>query len=300
MPRFQVRVEDANNVLVPFELALDPDGKPLWTSHLLEPVHISIYSQSEEARYANLLPGVGSVYAQDQLDGGMGKKVEVHREEPEFNRYYYGEWYDASVRGQEQKGPAVTTLSTPANSGPLSGFFVLAGVPYLVLSRRIASWAASALTAVLDFGAGIAGAGSATYGKLASPTTIAVQTTTATTGTLQSADDRLAQQIVSTGTGTYFLSNVTLFLNRVGAVGGEVQLSICADVDGTPSNLPITSASVLATDLSAGGAAAVTFRFDADTTGTLGLVYNQPIWLVLQAPGADVTACPVVCARARG
>lgn len=216
MPRFQVRIEDDNRVLRPFTIALDPKGVPMYTSHLLEPVHISVYSQSEEARYANLLPGVGSVYAQDDLSGGLGKKVEVHKEDPQFDRYYYMEWMDGSVRGHVQKGCAVTTLTAPANSGALSGFFVLGGVPYLVLGRRIASWASDALTAVHDYGAGKAGALAAVFTKLGAEAAGELNATQTGTFYAKSPDDRLAQSFRVQAPGTAFLGAIKVLIQRTG------------------------------------------------------------------------------------
>jgi len=209
MPRYSVKLEDGNYQLKAFTLALDDKGYPLYTSHLLEPVHISQYSQSEEARYANLLPGVGSVYAQDNLAGGLGKKSQVVHEHPLSDHYYYAEWFDASVKGQGQKGPKVTTLTAPANSGTLSGYFQLAGVPYLVLGRRIVTWTpVDNINAVHDYGAGIAGGQAAVFSALGAEASVESNLTQTTTSTLASLDDRLAQSFRLSGTGVRFLGSV--------------------------------------------------------------------------------------------
>lgn len=288
VPRFEVKIDDGTNILIPFELGMDDKGAPLYTSHLLEPVHISIYSQSEEARYANLLPGVGSVYAQDDLSGGLGKKTQVRREEPEFDRYYYGEWFDASVKGQGQKGPAVTTLTAPANSGPLSGYFMLAGVPYLILGRRIASWASDSLTAVHDYGSGVAGAEAAVFIKLGTESSIeAGAASTAASDLINNADDRLAQSFRIDDTGVRFLSRIDITLAKANlTLTGDVRLSIQADINGKPSGQIITSARQLANNMPT-SPASVTFRFDDDDT--LALLYNVPYWMVLDYAAATST-----------
>ena len=215
-PRFQIAIEDNHQRLQPFELALDDKGLPLYTSHLLEPVHISVYAQTEEARYANLLPGVGSVYAQDDLAGGMGKKAQARREDALSDHYYYAEWFDLSVKGQGQKGPAVSTLTAPANSGSLTGSFSLGGVPYLVLERRIASWTPNVLMPVHDYGPGIAGGQAAVFSVLAAEASAESQTAHTTTSNLTAIDDRLAQSFRMSGTGVRFLGSVALMLQRNG------------------------------------------------------------------------------------
>jgi len=216
MARYSVRLEDNNYQLKAFTLALDDKGFPLYTSHLLEPVHISVYGQNEEARYANVVPGVGSVYAQDSLAGGLGKKSQVVHENPLSDHYYYAEWMDLSVKGQGQKGPKVTTLTAPANSGTLSGYFQLGGVPYLVLGRRIVSWASDALTAVHDYGASIAGAQAAVFSALGAEAAVESNTSQSATSSLTALDDRLAQSFRMSGTGVRFLGSVSVMLTRNG------------------------------------------------------------------------------------
>ena len=280
-PRFGVRLEDGNFQMVAFDLGTDDKGLPLYTSHLLEPVHISVYSQSEEARYANLLPGVGSVFAQDELSGGMGKKTQVRHEEPQFNHYYYADWFDLSVKGQGQKGPAVTTLTAPANSGPLSGSFVLGGVPYLVLGRRIASWASDALTAVHDYGAGISGGQAAVFSALAAEVATESNTTQTTTSTLTGLDDRLAQSFRMAGTGVRFLGSVALMLTRNGLA---VPAAPVVTNGGTPGAVTWT---YKISALSGGGETAVGAA-GSTTTGAATLTstnYNIITWPAI--PGAS-------------
>jgi hypothetical protein len=280
MPRFQVRLEDSNYQLKAFALALDDKGMPLYTSHLLEPVHISVYSQSEEARYANSGTRCRVGLRPGQPERRPGQEKPGAAREPLSDHYYYAEWFDLSVRGQGQKGPAVTTLSAPSNSGPLSGFFTLGGVPYLVLGRRIVSWMSDALTAVHDYGSGIAGAQAAVFSALGAEVAAESNTTQTTTSTLTAVDDRLAQSFRMSGTGVRFLGSVALMLARNGLAAPAAPVISIGGTGGAVTWTYKVSA-LSGTGETAVGAAGSTAVGNATLSATN---YNIVTWA--QVPGA--------------
>lgn len=282
--RHEVKIGDGRGGWIHLKLATGENGRPLFDTGTLNPLQPT--TQIGEASYAAFLPRVGGVYAQPDLSGGLGRKFQVPIEHPDFNRYWYAERMDWSVPGQGQKGPAVTTLTAPANSGTLTGYFELAGVPYLVLSRKIASWASDTLTEVFDMGGNQVLKGAATYYTLGSESSIEANTGDTGQDDIQTADARVAQQVRSDDTGVRFLARVDCKLVKTASPTGDVRLSVYADVNGQPGGSALVTARRLASGIST-SAAGYTFRFDDDEVQPYAIVYNEPFWLVLDVAGAD-------------
>lgn len=283
--RYTVRVSDGQGGEIELRLANDPQtGLPLFKSEVLDPIQPTV--QVGEASYASFLPRESGVYSQHDLSGGMGKRIQAAASDPDANRYYYAEQLDASVAGQVQKGPAVTLLTPPANSGPLSGFFVLGGTPYLVLGRKIASWASDSLTERHDFGVGNSGTSGATFFKLGPEASIESQTTRTNNPTIDDPNEYYAQSFRIDDTGVRFLSRIDLWLQRNSTVPGNVRLRIQTDQSGRPSGETLATINVIASNVNvASGGTLTTFRLDE--TDLVPVAYNEPLWLVLDVVGSS-------------
>jgi hypothetical protein len=280
--RYELEISNGKNGWQPFKLSRDlRTGVPLFKSELPELLRPAV--QVGEATYANFLPNITGVYAQPKLSGGMGKKIQVPSGDAESDRYYYAEGIDAGVDGQIVKGPKVTTVSAPADSGPLSGYFELGGTPYLCLGRKIASYSGGVLTEVEDLGSGAVASGPISFTRYGTEASIESDTSDAATDTLVSSDSRIAQQVVNNETTLRYLSRVDVKLVRVGTLAGDVRLSIMGDLDGKPSNQIITSASFLGAQVDT-SAAVYSFRFNDDDQYLI--TPGEPFWLVLDCTGA--------------
>jgi hypothetical protein len=287
MSQFDVSVTDSSGQLVGLRLASDSNGQPLWKTSRLDPLQSTV--QVGEASYSSYNPKFTGVYSQSNLTGGAGKKTQVASTEPDATRYYAAEWMDWTIEGQGQKGPAVTTLTAPANMGALTGYFELGGTPYLVGTRKIASYSAGALTERRDFGASNTHGTAAAYQKLSTEAANESSTGDTSTDTVSSSDGMIAQQFRTTSAGVVFLSSVDCKLIAAAAdTIGDVRLRVCTDLDGKP-NLSdvIGTASFLAKTIST-TATVYRFRFE-ETDGIVPIAFNEPFWLVLDAIGATAT-----------
>ncbi|MCR4341021.1 MAG: hypothetical protein NUW01_14160 [Gemmatimonadaceae bacterium] len=282
MSQYQVQITDARGQMIPLRLAVDQQNHPIWKAETLDPIQPAV--QVGEASYANFLPRVSGIYAQADLSGGLGKKLQVPRDNAAFTRYYYGEWIDPSVEGQIQKGPKVTTLTAPANSGTLSGWWVLASTLYLNLGRIIASWnsGTDALTQVRDLGSGGVNGGSDVFYKLASEASVESMSTTGATVTINDPDHIEAQQFRMSESGVRFLSKVTVNLTRSGTITGDIVLSLRADYNGKPGEV-LTTATQLASSVDT-SAETVVFEFDDDDI--IPIEQDTPYWITLDVAGA--------------
>lgn len=281
--QYEIKISDGFGDFIPFALARDPQTNlPLFKTSVENPLRLSY--QAGEASYASHDPRVSAVYVQADLSDGLGIKTQRASLDEFSKRYYYAEWLDASVAGQIQKGPAISLLTVPANSGPLNGFFTLGGTPYPVLSRIVTSWASDTLTSVEDLGAGVVGSSGAMFLKLGTEASLEASTGTVATDTIVSADGRIAQQIRSTASGLRFISRVDATLISADAtITGDVRMSIMADLDGKASNQILSSASILASTI-ATSLTSYSFRFNDDDA--IAIAPNEPMWLVLDAAGA--------------
>lgn len=281
-PRFEVSIEDASGNFRPLSLALTQSGGPAYQAKLVRAMQPPVVIG--EASYGQMIADRGGVYAQQDVSLGVGSKTQKQTDHADSKRVYFCEWMDTSVAGQIQKGPGVTTLTAPANSGPMSGYFELAGSPYLVLGRRIASWASDSLTAQNDFSAGTDGTGAATFFQLGTESNIESSTGTGSgSSTIDDANDVVAQSIRIDDTGLRILTRVDIEVTKTGSPTGNLRCRVMTDVDGRPNtdnvlgtaNIPCATTS---------GNQTLTFRFDNDL---IPIVYQQIFWVAVDVVGAS-------------
>ena len=193
------------------ELAEDPNsGYLIWSNDVLDPIQSSF--NLGDASYANFIPKVGGVYAQSDLSDGAGKFLQELSSHPEYKRYKYADGIDASQPGYLQMGPEMASLAVPADSGPLESMFVLAGMPYLVLGRKVVKYEAGALTEVHDFGVGKSGYGSAVFYQLQAEAADQSSTGAGASDKIDGPEKWLAQSF--TPSASRFLSRIDLQLSR--------------------------------------------------------------------------------------
>lgn len=285
--QYEVRLSDGRGDWIPLRLARDRYGHPLFRAATMRQIQPSL--RTGEAGYANLNPETGGVDA-PRFSDGMGWKIRHAEGEAGADGYYYAEWEDWSVDGQGQKGPAVTTLTAPANSGTLRGSFVLGGSCYLLLSRIVARWGGSGddtLTQVRDLGANGVNSSAAVSYQLGTAASVESSTTDDAALTFDSADDRHAQQFRMSETGIRFLSKVTFGMARSAtAVSGNVRCTLQTDRDNEPSGDVLATANVLGATLANPGPSTITFKFDTDPADTPAIEPETPYWLVLDVAGA--------------
>lgn len=295
MAQYDLRIGDGRGDWIPLTLARDERGRPVFRSSTVRQVQPSL--RTGEAGYANLNPETGGVDAQPDLSEGLGWKIRHPEGETGARGYYYAEWEDWSVPGQGQKGPAITTLTAPANSGTLRGSFVLGSVCYLLLSRIIAQWNGTGndtLTQVRDLGASAVNSSGATFFQLGTAASVEASTTDDAPRTFDSADDRHAQQFRMSETGIRFLSKVTFSLARSAtAVAGNVRCTLQTDRDNEPSGDVLATANVLGATLANPGPSTITFKFDTNPDDAPAIEPETPYWLVLDVAGAGTNTVTV-------
>jgi hypothetical protein len=204
MKRYEVQVTDDRGQLRPLRIAFDAQGHPLWKTHILDPLQPT--AQIGEATYASFAPRLSGVFSQGDLSGGAGKKVQVSINSADYNRYYFTEWMDWTIQGQGQKGPAVGVATAPASMGTLTGYFELAGKPYLVGTGKIAYYSGGSLFQARDFSSYIQGK-AAVFQQLSTEASVATSTGDTATDTITNADSFIAQQIRITSSGVRYWRN---------------------------------------------------------------------------------------------
>lgn len=225
--RHDVAIKAPGGRWMELPLAVDSqDGRKLFDVKTTDPVRPTV--QIGEATYDAMIPQISSTYAQPDLSGGIGKATQVVQSHRRFGAYRHAEWADASVAGWIQKGPKVATLEAPADAGTLESLFELGGVPYLVLGRKIAGYAAGALTEAEDLGAGKAGYGSAVFPKLAAAASDQASTGTGATSVVDGPEKMLSQSFKLGA--TKYLSKVVAKLART-----DVSSVQTITISGTPT-----------------------------------------------------------------
>lgn len=272
---------------LPFRLATDPQTKaPIWRSKTMKFMPESATGQ--RLAYGSLNPEVGDVYGPFDLSDGAGQKFEVADNHPNGKKYWYGKYVSTEIAGQTRKGPGVTALSIAGNISGLNGYFQLAGVPYFVLGKTIASWASDTLTQ--KFTVADTMTGGATFVQLGASTSIESALGDAGEDSISNSDQMFAQLFRHSATGLRIISSVVLKLK--GATtneAGDVRLRIYSDTyDGVSLDLPgevLATARVLYKNI---GTSAVEVTFNFSESG-LVLENDVPYWLILDMPSSSTT-----------
>jgi hypothetical protein len=282
--RYEVRISDGKGGWLNLRLARN-QGAPVWKNSALDPLGPTF--QTGEATYASFLPRVSGVYVQADLSDGAGQKIQVQSSDANAHRYYYAEWVDASVAGQIQKGPAISTITKPTNSGPLVASYELGGVLYLVLGRIVAAYSAGTLTTKKDYGAGEQAYSGTKFFQLAAAALESGSSHATDTVTIDSSADRVGQRIMPTQTA--FLDRVVLKGGWTGASAplGDIYLAVSPEYSGKPSGQELAlvskkteSLTTVATSLAANS----DFRFEP--LEPYLQVAGEPYWIVADVAGA--------------
>lgn len=229
-----LKFDDGRGRKLQLKLAEDTSGRPMFAVSIPNTYQQSV--QVGEATYAAKIPGVSQVFVQDNLSGGVGRRSQVPSQDKEnFTQYHYADGVDASIPEQIGPGPATATITKLTNGGPLTGSFELGGNLYLVCSREIAAYDASAgtISEAEDLGAGVVGYGGATIVRTGTEASATSTTGTGATDVIDGPRTIIAQKV--TPTATKELGRVDLKLHRtdvtavqnivIGATGGTFTLT---------------------------------------------------------------------------